>query len=215
MPPCAVLCSQRRMTIHFNSNLVKCKLKDKLQLLNRNGSVTYFPGIFHPSQDYFNYLKAACSWQAEEVKVFGKWHILRRQSAWYGTADYRYSGQTKIAQPWIPVLLEIKAQVEALTKDSYQGVLLNYYPDGLAGMGWHTDDERDLAVNVAIASVSFVATRRFDLRHQDSETLSINLEDGSVLIMAGELQRHWKHQVPVQRKIKEPRINLTFRVRMR
>lgn len=121
----------------------------------------------------------------------------------------------KIAQPWIPVLLEIKAQVEALTKDSYQGVLLNYYPDGLAGMGWHTDDEHDLAVNAASASVSFGATRRFDLRHQDSETLSIELEDGSVLLMAGELQRHWKHQVPVQRKIKEPRINLTFRVRMR
>jgi alkylated DNA repair dioxygenase AlkB len=199
----------------LNSNLVKCKLEDKLQLLNRNGSVIYFPGIFHPSQDSFNHLKAACSWQAEEVKVFGKWHILRRQSAWYGTADYRYSGQTKTAQPWIPVLLEIKTQVEALTKDFYQGVLLNYYPDGLVGMGWHTDDERDLAVNAAIASVSFGATRRFDLRHQDGETLSINLENGSVLIMAGELQRHWKHQVPVQRKIKEPRINLTFRARRR
>jgi alkylated DNA repair dioxygenase AlkB len=192
----------------------KDKLEVKLQLIDRNGSVIYFPGIFHSSQDYFNHLKTACCLQAEEVKVFGKWHTLRRQSAWYGTADYRYAGQIKTAQPWLPVLLEIKTQVEALTKDSYQGVLLNYYPDGLAGMGWHADDERDLVVNAAISSVSFGATRRFDLRHQDGETLSIDLEDGSVLIMAGELQQYWKHQVPVQRKIKKPRINLTFRVMM-
>jgi alkylated DNA repair dioxygenase AlkB len=183
-----------------------------LQLIDRNGSVIYFPGIFAPSQDYFNRLKTACCWQTEEVKVFGKWHKLRRQSAWYGTADYRYSGQLKTAQPWLPVLLEIKMQVEELTKDSSQGVLLNYYPDGLAGIGWHADDERDLVPNAAIVSVSFGATRRFDLRHFDGEKFSINLEDGSVLIMAGELQQYWKHQIPVQRKIKEPRINLTFRV---
>lgn len=183
-----------------------------MQVINRNGNVIYFPEVFDPSQDYFNHLKTACVWQEEEVRVYGKWHILRRQSAWYGTADYRYSGQIKIAQPWLPVLLEIKTQVEELTKDSYQGVLLNYYPDGLAGMGWHADDEHDLVPNSAIASVSFGATRRFDLRHRDGETHSINLEDGSVLMMAGELQQYWKHQVPVQRKIKEPRINLTFRV---
>jgi alkylated DNA repair dioxygenase AlkB len=185
-----------------------------LQLTDKNGSVIYFPKIFHPSQDYFNRIETACSWQTEEVKVFGKWHKLRRQSAWYGTADYRYSGQIKTAQPWLPVLLEIKTQVEELTKDSYQGVLLNYYPDGLSGMGWHADDERDLVPNAAIASVSFGATRRFDLRHRDGEKLSIDLEDGSVLMMAGELQQYWKHQVPVQRRVKEPRINLTFRVMM-
>ncbi|MBD1847747.1 alpha-ketoglutarate-dependent dioxygenase AlkB [Cyanobacteria bacterium FACHB-63] len=187
------------------------RLEDQVQLIDRNGSVIYFPRIFHPSQHYFNRLNTDCCWQTETVKVFGQWHPLRRQTAWYGTANYRYSGQVKTAQPWLPVLLEIKAQVEELTTDTYHAVLLNYYPDGLAGIGWHADDERDLNPNAAIASVSFGATRRFDLRHRDGETLSINLEDGSVLVMAGELQQYWKHQVPVQRKIKQPRINLTFR----
>jgi alkylated DNA repair dioxygenase AlkB len=134
---------------------------------------------------------------------------------WYGIADYRHAGQIKTAQPWLPALHKIKMQVEDLTQYSSQGVLLNYYSDGLAGMGWHADDERDLAPNAAIASVSFGATRRFDLWNQDGETLSINLEDGSVLIMAGELQQFWKHRGSVQRKIEEPRINLTFRVMMR
>lgn len=183
-----------------------------MQLTDRNGSVIYFPNVFKSPQDYFNHLKTAYCWQTEEVQVFGKWHKLRRQSAWYGTAGYHYSGQLKTAQPWRPILLEIKAQVEELTKDSYQGVLLNYYPDGLTGIGWHADDERDLVPDTAIVSVSFGATRRFDLRHFDGEKFSINLEDGSILIMAGELQQYWKHQIPVQRKIKQPRINLTFRV---
>jgi alkylated DNA repair dioxygenase AlkB len=187
-------------------------MEGKLQLIEKNGSIIYLPGVFHSSQDYFNGLKLACCWQEEELKVYGKWHKLRRQSAWYGTADYRYSGQIKTAQPWLPVLLEIKTKVEELTKDTYQGVLLNYYPDGLAGMGWHADNERELVPNAPITSVSFGATRRFDLRHKDGEKFSINLEDGSILIMAGELQQCWKHQVPIQRKVKEPRINLTFRV---
>jgi alkylated DNA repair dioxygenase AlkB len=187
-------------------------VESKLQIIHRNGSAIYLPKIFEPSQGYFQHLKATCCWQTEEVKVFGKWHRLRRQSAWYGTANYRYSGQVKTAQPWLPILLEIKTQVENLTKETYQGVLLNYYPDGLAGVGWHADDERDLVASPTIASVSFGATRRFDLRHKDGEKLSVNLEDGSVLIMAGELQQYWKHQIPVQRKVKEPRINLTFRV---
>ena len=190
------------------------RLEGELQLIDRNGSVIYLTGIFDPSQDYFNRLKTACCWQTEVVKVFGKWHKLYRQSAWYGTANYRYSGQIKTAQPMLPVLLEIQTLLEELTQDTYQGVLLNYYPDGLTGMGWHADDERDLVPNAAIASVSFGATRRFNLRHLDGEKLSINLEDGSVLIMAVELQQYWKHQVPVQRQIKQPRINLTFRAMM-
>lgn len=79
-----------------------------MQLTDRNGSVIYFPGFFDSPQDYFNHLKTACAWQAEEVKVFGKWHTLARQTAWYGTADYRYAGQIKTAQPWLPSCLRLR-----------------------------------------------------------------------------------------------------------
>lgn len=181
-------------------------------LINRDGSVTYFPNTFPSHHHYFDCLRTSCDWQPEQVKVFGKWHTLTRKTAWYGTVNYRYSGQIKIAQPWLPVLDEIRAIVQNLTGDTYEGVLLNYYPDGSSHIGWHADDERDLIPGAAIASVSFGATRRFDLRHRDGETHSINLENGSVLLMAGKLQKYWKHRIPVQKKIKEGRINLTFRV---
>jgi alkylated DNA repair dioxygenase AlkB len=181
-------------------------------LIDRNGTVDYFPQVFSSCQNYYQQLWLDCQWESERVQVFGKWHQLQRQTAWYGTAHYRYSGQTKLAQPWLPVLLELKAKVQALTGETYSGCLLNYYPDGAAGMGWHADDERDLVPAAAIASVSFGATRRFDLRHQDGEQVSLALEDGSVLIMAGELQQYWKHRLRVQKSVKAPRINLTFRV---
>jgi alkylated DNA repair dioxygenase AlkB len=80
-------------------------------------------------------------------------------------------------------------------------------------MGWHADDEKELGHNPVIASVSFGATRRFDFKHkvQREEKFSFDLHSGSVLIMQGDLQHHWLHQLPAQKRIQEPRINLTFR----
>jgi hypothetical protein len=39
-----------------------------------------------------------------------------------------------------------------------------------------------------------------------------SLEDRSILLMAGELQKYSNHRIPVQKKIQEGRINLTFRI---
>jgi alkylated DNA repair dioxygenase AlkB len=181
-------------------------------ILNRDGWLDYIPQVFEAGVDYFNLLLTQCQWEHETVQVYGKWHQLQRQIAWYGTANYRYAGQVKVARHWLPVILEIRAKVQEQTGDDYSGCLLNYYPDGSAGMGCHSDDERDLVPQATIASVSFGATRRFDLRHRDGEQVSLDLEDRSVLIMGGELQHYWKHRLSVQKRVQEARINLTFRV---
>jgi alkylated DNA repair dioxygenase AlkB len=80
-------------------------------------------------------------------------------------------------------------------------------------MGWHSDDEKELGPNPSIASVSFGATRRFDFKHKTdpSNKLSLELHSGSVLLMQGDMQHHWLHQLPAQKRILTPRINLTFR----
>jgi alkylated DNA repair dioxygenase AlkB len=80
-------------------------------------------------------------------------------------------------------------------------------------MGWHSDDEKELGPNPSIASVSFGATRRFDFKHKTEANtkFSIHLESGSLLLMQGDMQHHWLHQIPTQKRIQEPRINLTFR----
>ena len=79
-------------------------------------------------------------------------------------------------------------------------------------MGWHADNEAELGTDPCIASLSFGDTRRFCLRHNKNKTLiELNLENGSLLLMAGSLQHHWQHSVPKTATAKGNRINLTFR----
>ena len=79
-------------------------------------------------------------------------------------------------------------------------------------MAYHSDDEKSLGRNSAIASLSFGAERNFLFKHKiTKETRSVLLENGSLLVMKENTQTHWLHRLPPTKKITEPRINLTFR----
>ena len=96
---------------------------------------------------------------------------------------------------------------------SYNSLLANLYRDGNDSVGWHSDDEKELGTNPMIASVSLGASRRFSLKPQDKSRgpLHIELHSGDVIIMGGETQHHWIHQIPKTRMPVTARINLTFR----
>ena len=79
-------------------------------------------------------------------------------------------------------------------------------------MAWHSDDEKSLGKDTAIASFSFGADRKFSFRHRKTkETTSLILENGSLLIMKDATQTNWMHSLPKSKRVKEARINLTFR----
>ncbi len=154
-------------------------------------------------------------WQQQIIKIHGRDIASPRLSAWYGDpgAVYRYSGLRLEPLDWTPLLLEIKAVAEALAAVRFNSVLLNLYRDGQDSMGWHSDAEPELGRNPVIASVSLGAQRRFVLRHKRSSAcLRLDLEPGSVLLMRGATQHHWRHQLPKTREPKGPRVNLTFRI---
>jgi len=166
------------------------------------------------SAHFFIVLSNAILWQHDEVVVFGKRYKMSRRTGWYGDQPYiyPYSGVSKTALPWTPELLELKTLTEKLTGHTYNSCLLNLYDDGTQGMGWHADDEPQMKPGAAIASWSFGAERKFAFRHRKTkETVSIVLEDGSLLVMEGDMQRNWQHALPKSAKVKTPRINLTFR----
>ena len=154
-------------------------------------------------------------WQHDTINMFGKRMYLPRYTAWYGDGgkSYTYSGITMQPEAWNKGLLYIKEQVEKIAAQSFNSVLLNWYRDGNDKMGWHADDEPELGQNPVIASVNFGATRRFLLRRNadHKEKLEFSLKHGSLLIMKGTMQHHWQHTVPKEAKVKEDRINLTFR----
>ncbi|MBA5636648.1 alpha-ketoglutarate-dependent dioxygenase AlkB [Duganella sp. LX20W] len=165
-----------------------------------------------PPEQVLARLIAETDWRAEAITLWGKTHPQPRLTAWYGEARYRYSGMTLEPQPFTDLQLAIKAAVELATGRRYNSVLLNYYRDERDSMGFHSDDEPELGPEPAIASVSFGAPRTFILKHKRlPRTVKLALGDGSLLLMAGTLQRHWRHGINKQSTPCGPRVNLTFR----
>lgn len=154
-------------------------------------------------------------WQHDSVSMFGKIYDLPRLSAWYGDNNkpYTYSGITLQPKAWNTVLLSLRDALIPICKRTFNSVLLNWYRSGEDHISWHTDAEPELGKNPIIASVNFGASRRFLLRRKEEHSikLEIPLHHGSVLVMAGALQHHWQHSIPKQKKIKQNRVNLTFR----
>ena len=117
--------------------------------------------------------------------------------------------------PWNDDLLKIKDLIENIAKVSFNSVLLNLYRNGNDSVSWHSDDEKEIDKNTPIASVSFGAIRDFQLKHKQDKTLKridIPLAHGSLLLMQPPTQEYWLHQLPKRKKVKDLRINLTFRV---
>lgn len=185
-------------------------------LAPRDGEL-YLLSAFYPptnADTYLHSLLQNLAWQTEQILIFGRWVPVPRLMAWYGDpgADYRYSGVDHQPLPWTSELQSIRSDVETVCRQSFNSVLANLYRDGRDSMGSHADNEKELGANPLIASLSFGETRLLRFRHVRSRTtLDIELHHGDLLIMAGELQHHWRHEVPKTRQAKQARINLTFR----
>ena len=166
------------------------------------------------SDQLFTALETGLAWQEEAIFIFGKWVKVPRLICWYGDPDayYQYSGVNHQPRPWTTELQSVRAKVEQQCRSAFNSVLANLYRDGKDSMGCHADDEKELGLNPVIASLSLGDERLFKLHHQKrKETLDITLGHGDLLVMAGNLQHHWMHSVPKTKRIKTPRINLTFR----
>ncbi len=166
---------------------------------------------------YFHALQADIEWRQDRIKLFGKVHNLPRLHQWYADDGlaYQWSGLKLQPQPWIRLLVELRARVEQHTGHRFNSVLANLYRDGNDSMGWHADDEPELGESPVIASISLGATRDFHMRQkvrtQSASTRTISLLHGSLLLMSGTSQRDWLHSLPKRKRVTEPRINLTFR----
>jgi alkylated DNA repair dioxygenase AlkB len=151
-------------------------------------------------------------WRIETARLFGRDMSVPRMTAWFGDADYMYSGIHHRAAPFPAVVQRLRKRAEAISGRSYNAVLLNLYRNGSDSVGWHSDHEAGLGDFPTIASLSLGATRRFQFRHRRTkETITLQLSEGLWLVMAGETQRFWVHQVPKTAAAVERRINLTFR----
>jgi alkylated DNA repair dioxygenase AlkB len=178
----------------------------------------YRPGFFNPAESAVlsNTFIDTIPWVQEDIQMYGKIMKTPRLTAWYGDPkkEYIFSGTKHHPMVWTDELLMIKEKIEPVSGVQFNSVLLSYYRDASDSVAWHSDDEYELGVNPIIASVSFGQVRRFDIKHKQDRNrkYSIYLENGSLLIMKGDLQHNWVHQIPKSTKPLKARVNLTFRV---
>lgn len=174
--------------------------------------------IDYPSPLFYN-LVTELPWQEDIVTLFGKTHVTTRQIVWMGDSDidYQYSGHTRQTIPWTDTVFHVKQHVEQqlliLGIDvNFNSCLLNYYPSGEDGMGYHADDERELGEQPVIASLSLGATRKFVFKHKKTQDkVELYLESGQLIVMHGDTQSFWKHSITKTKKVATGRISLTFR----
>ncbi|KEO75808.1 alpha-ketoglutarate-dependent dioxygenase AlkB family protein [Anditalea andensis] len=198
------------------NNLFPEAINPQKNLLPKEGEAYYHGKVMdiQNADQYFKILFESIEWKNDEAVIFGKRYVTKRKVAWYGDRpfEYTYSNVTKSALPWTKELQELKNLIERSSGETFNSCLLNLYHSGEEGMAWHSDGEKDLKKNGAIASLSLGAERKFAFKHKESkETVSIILYNGSLLIMKGLTQSHWLHRLPPTKKVKGPRINLTFR----
>lgn len=186
-------------------------------LLPKDGIVNYYGKIMAQSEanNYYECLLQTINWKNDQAIIYGKLLTTKRKVAWYGDTDfaYTYSNVVKRALPWTPELLALKQLVEEKSGEQFNACLMNLYHTGDEGMAWHSDGEKELKKNGAIASLSLGTERKFAFKHKTTnEAISIILEHGSLLVMKDTTQTHWLHRLPPTKKVTKPRINLTFRM---
>jgi alkylated DNA repair dioxygenase AlkB len=157
---------------------------------------------------------------ASETYVFNDQVIeTKRKISYHSEKSYSYSKQNYSGKSWNSILTEIKDKIEVATGEEFNGVLANHYENGEAGMGWHSDKEKELGSNPVIASVSFGQSRRFAFRHRKElaglknppKLVEYTLNSGDLLIMKGDTQAYFEHCLIKDKSAKDLRINLTYR----
>lgn len=197
-------------------DLFNTEIDSSKNVLPYGGVVNYYGKLFTlpVANQYFDRLSKNIKWENDQASIYGKLIITKRKVAWYADKDfdYTYSNITKKALPWTRDLLELKSIAEEKSKEKFNSCLLNLYHDGSEGMAWHSDGEKALKKNGAIASLSFGAERKFAFKHKETkEKISLILEHGSLLLMKDSTQSNWLHRLPPTKRVTKMRINLTFR----
>jgi alkylated DNA repair dioxygenase AlkB len=194
-----------------------------MELIPISGAEIYYgPPLLQTEEatQLFNTLLVKCAWERRRAN-YG--HDVPRDEAYYGDpgTHYTYSRRKYQPLPWLPELLALRTRVEEATPDAayvnsgvpnvgYNAVLCNLYRDGNGSVGLHADAEPEMGP--VVASVSLGAGRLFRLKRRDGTVVfAERLPHGSLLIMAGDTQKNFRHEVPKEPGVTRPRINLTFR----
>ena len=165
------------------------------------------------ADELMKYLIEETNWEEREITLFGKTYMQPRLIKWFGEREYTYSNERMRVEMFPGRLDDLRLKLEENLGCKFNSVLLNYYRDGNDSMGRHSDDEKELGTRPIIASISLGVQRDFVIVEKlgMKRRYVFPLENGSLLVMKEDSQKLYAHELPKRKKVKEGRINLTFR----
>ena len=180
--------------------------RQRLIVSTGHGRIVYLPAVFSAAESgtLFETLLRTIPWSSDRMWMYEKLVDVPRLVASYSPGD-------ELPEP----LQFIRARVEGVMAESFNGVSLNYYRDGMDSVAWHSDHSEGLTRNPTVALASFGATRSMLLRAKapPRRQLRCDLEPGSLLAMCGDIQKHWEHHIPKVRTPIDARISVALRTK--
>lgn len=188
-----------------------------IPIIQEQGKVDYYPNFLSTeiAEILYQQLLNGSNWKQYPIKMFGKTMLQPRLIAWYGDPNtaYTYSQTKLVASGWTPPLKRLYEEMSQQLGLNFNSVLMNLYRNGQDSMGWHSDDEASLGEQPVIASISLGTIRsiQFRLKANHQQKTKLALASGSLLLMQGDTQEFWQHQIAKTKRVDQARINLTFR----
>ena len=149
-----------------------------------------------------------------EIIIFGKKCKQQRNIGFFSdkSKGYKYSNKMMESKPLTQAICELLDIVNSEFGTQFNGILVNKYMDGNDYISAHSDDETGIDLN-GVISISYGAERIFRIRKKDTKHIIYDelTTHCSILHMGGNFQKLYTHEIPIQKKIKEPRISFTFR----
>jgi len=150
-----------------------------------------------------------------EIKMYGKVCHQHRSVGFYSDTSkgYNYSSTITPSKPMHPCLRELLSYINDKFDYCYNGILINKYEGGEDYIGKHSDDERGLDAKVGVIAISCGAVRKFRIRYKNNGVIAMDVptNPNHIIQMAGDFQKEFTHEIPMEKKIKGVRWSLTFR----
>lgn len=204
--------------IKFSQDDSVSEMKSVLPQKYKSDTYDLLLGNFNFTPSMKKYLTGLELIERPEIVLFGKIVRQKRDVKFFSDTSegYRYSNKLSPSYPMTPYLDSIINRINHHFSTKYNGILINRYNDGKEYIGAHSDDESGLGEQ-GVISISVGATRKFRIRYKtpgkksNPIILDVPVKDGEILIMYGDFQKYFTHEIPVETKIRTARTSLTFR----
>jgi alkylated DNA repair dioxygenase AlkB len=151
--------------------------------------------------------------------IYNKPCKMHRDMAFFSdgpSKGYAFAGQIVAAQPLSEnkLLQDCLDAVNKMLQTRFNAILINVYKNGEKYIGAHSDAEASLdTTNSPVVGIAYGATRMFRIRDKKTgeRRCDYKQQAGTLLCMEGDFQKEFKHEVPVEKKVRDERISLTFR----